>query len=251
MYMGPSRCGRFPEVPLGQIRVCNSVNESQSLHREAIGSYRLETGHGDLDVDDWLSGQTRDRGGPYVVNAKSDVAKRCTQLCTQATEEAGPSSIIGNYFNSLRQQGPSDTLDGRKLVSTPALHYPVSFNLTAHEYRSFLVSIVYRECFSGGPNDKEGWTAGTRPSRQRIIVAWAGSHHRSKVDCTGDGLRFPAVQRPHLKFSVGAAYPDTCRPGAQRSIMGRVIGRSVPALTGEEDACESHVQDRELGRKAI
>ena len=133
----PSRCGRFPEVPLGQIRVFNSVNESQSLHREAIGSYRLETGHGDLDVDDWLSGQTRDRGGPYVVNAKSDVAKRCTQLCTQATEEAGPSSIIGNYFNSLRQQGPSDTLDGRKLVSTPALHYPVSFNLTAHEYRSF------------------------------------------------------------------------------------------------------------------
>ena len=72
-----------------------------------------------------------------MINAKGDVAKRCTQLCTQAAEEGGPPSILGNYFNSLRQQGPSDTLDGRKLVSNPALHYPVPFNLTPHEYRSF------------------------------------------------------------------------------------------------------------------
>ena len=52
--------GAYREVPLGQIRVFNSANESQSLQREAIGFYRLETGHGDLDVDDWLGGQTLD-----------------------------------------------------------------------------------------------------------------------------------------------------------------------------------------------
>ena len=74
---------------------------------------------------------------PYVINAKGVIAKRCTQLCTQAAQEPRPPRIIGNYFNSLRQQGPSDTLDGRKSVSSPLLHYPVSFNLTAHEYRSF------------------------------------------------------------------------------------------------------------------
>ena len=71
-----------------------------------------------------------------MVNPNGDVAKRRTQLSTQTVEEAGPPRIMGNYLNSLRQQGPSDTLDGRKLVSNPALHYPVPFNLTPHEYRS-------------------------------------------------------------------------------------------------------------------
>ena len=42
---------------------------------------------------------------------------------------------------------------------------------------------------------REGWTAGTRPSRQRIIVAWAGSHHRSKVDGTGEGRAHNEAQR--------------------------------------------------------
>ena len=71
-----------------------------------------------------------------MVNPNGDVAKRRTQLSTQTVERAGPPRIMGNYLNSLRQQGPSDTLDGRNLVSNPPLHYPVSFNLTAHEYRS-------------------------------------------------------------------------------------------------------------------
>ena len=32
----------------------------QSLKREAVQLRRLETAHGDLDVDDWLGGQTLD-----------------------------------------------------------------------------------------------------------------------------------------------------------------------------------------------
>ena len=151
-----------------------------------------------------------------MVNPNGDVAERRTQVSTQTVEEAGPPRIMGNYLNSLRQQGPSDILGGQNLFSSPLL--PTQCRSTSPPRVSqFLVSIVYCECFSGGPNNKEGWTAGTRPSRQRIIVAWAGSHHRSKVDCTGEDLRLHAVERPPLKSPVGVAYSDTCRPGAQRA----------------------------------
>ena len=152
-----------------------------------------------------------------MINPKGDVAKRCTQLCTPPAEEGGPPSILGNYFNSLRQQGPSDTLDGRKLVSNPALHYPVPFNLTPHEYRSFWCLLCTANVSLEVPIIRKAGRLGRAGPDNGFLVPWAGSHHRSKVDCTGDGLRLSAVDRPPLKSSVGTAYSDTCRPGAQRA----------------------------------
>ena len=100
-----------------------------------------------------------------MINAKGDVAKRCTQLCTQHAEEGGPPSIIGNYFNSLPATGTLRYFGWSEisLKSCP----PLSGAVQPHPRRvsQFLVSIVYCECFAGGPNNKESWTGWDEPAQ--------------------------------------------------------------------------------------
>ena len=104
-----------------------------------------------------------------MVNPNGDVAKRRTQLSTQTVEGAGPPRIMGNYLNSLRQQGPSDMLGGRKLVSS---RLDLSGVVQPHRPRvsPFLVSIVYCESLAGGSNSQgslDGWDDTAHPALVR------------------------------------------------------------------------------------
>lgn len=87
--------GDLPEVPLRELRVVGSPDESASFDLRSVALDRLQRRNRDLHVDDRLGVEAGHGGRSDVVDPHGSVAEFVTQPCSQAGEQARPGRVVG------------------------------------------------------------------------------------------------------------------------------------------------------------